>query len=66
MTTLRQKILEHRAGFEPANTGFADLRVNRFATDAFRAVVNVRYGLKESDNLPAKTKNPPRLLAGGS
>ena len=26
--------LERRAGFEPAHTGFADLRVNRFATGA--------------------------------
>jgi hypothetical protein len=28
------KNLEHRAGFEPANTGFADLRVSHFATGA--------------------------------
>ena len=27
--------LERRAGIEPANTGFADPRVNRFATGAF-------------------------------
>jgi hypothetical protein len=27
--------LERRAGVEPASTGFADLRVNRFATGAF-------------------------------
>jgi hypothetical protein len=26
--------LEHRAGIEPAYTGFADLRVSRFATGA--------------------------------
>jgi hypothetical protein len=29
-----KKNLEHRAGFEPANTGFADLRVSHFATGA--------------------------------
>jgi hypothetical protein len=29
--------LEHRAGIEPAYTGFADLRVSHFATDAFEA-----------------------------
>jgi hypothetical protein len=32
-------ILEHRAGIEPAYTGFADLRVSRFATGARKAVV---------------------------
>jgi hypothetical protein len=26
--------LEHRAGFEPANAGFADLSVSHFATGA--------------------------------
>jgi hypothetical protein len=26
--------LEHRAGIEPANTGFADQRVSHFATGA--------------------------------
>jgi hypothetical protein len=30
----RFEYLEHRAGFEPANTGFADLRVSHFATGA--------------------------------
>ena len=28
------RILEHRAGIEPANTGFADQRVSHFATGA--------------------------------
>jgi hypothetical protein len=27
-------LLEHRAGIEPANTGFADQRVSHFATGA--------------------------------
>jgi hypothetical protein len=31
---LRQKILEHRAGIEPANTDFADQRVSHFAIGA--------------------------------
>jgi hypothetical protein len=31
------KILEHRAGIEPANTGFADQRVSHFATGAREA-----------------------------
>ena len=29
-----QEILEHRAGIEPANAGFADLSVSHFATGA--------------------------------
>ena len=29
--------MEHRAGIEPANTGFADQRVSHFATGAHRA-----------------------------
>jgi hypothetical protein len=28
------RIMEHRAGIEPANTGFADQRVSHFATGA--------------------------------
>jgi hypothetical protein len=36
-----RKLLEHRAGIEPANTGFADQRVSHFATGAqiLRAVL---------------------------
>ncbi len=30
----KKKVLEHRAGIEPANTGFADQRVSHFATGA--------------------------------
>ena len=32
---MQLQIVERRAGIEPANTGFADLRVDRFATGAF-------------------------------
>ena len=32
---VQREILERRAGIEPANTGFADLRVSHFATGAF-------------------------------
>jgi hypothetical protein len=34
LNALLKSILERRAGIEPANTGFADLRVSRFATGA--------------------------------
>ena len=34
LNALLKPILERRAGIEPANTGFADLRVSRFATGA--------------------------------
>ena len=30
--------MERRAGIEPANTGFADPRVSRFATGAFETL----------------------------
>ena len=32
-----EDVLEHRAGIEPANTGFADQRVSHFATGAHSA-----------------------------
>jgi hypothetical protein len=32
---LQLQIVERRAGIEPAHAGFADLRVNHFATGAF-------------------------------
>ena len=60
------RILERRAGIEPANTGFADLRVSRFATGAHGAVVGGQQMLKQTPQLALKIKNPPRLLAGGS
>jgi hypothetical protein len=31
---MNQDFLEHRMGFEPMSTGFADQRVNHFATGA--------------------------------
>jgi hypothetical protein len=34
--------LERRAGIEPANTGFADLRVRRFATGAYATIAEIR------------------------
>ena len=37
---VQREILERRAGIEPANTGFADLRVSRFATGALKAVIS--------------------------
>jgi hypothetical protein len=34
------KRLEHRVGIEPTYTGFADLRVSHFATDACEAGIS--------------------------
>jgi hypothetical protein len=36
--------LERRAGIEPANTGFADLRVSHFATGALEQLVMANNG----------------------
>ena len=33
-TAVARNSMEHRAGIEPANTGFADQRVSHFATGA--------------------------------
>jgi hypothetical protein len=38
--------LERRAGIGPANTGFANLRVSRFATGAFRTIAICQRRLK--------------------
>jgi hypothetical protein len=35
------KIMEHRMGFEPMNTGFADQRVSHFATGALVAATSI-------------------------
>src|ERR1700721_612260 len=45
----RRKNLEHRAGIEPANTGFADQRVSHFATGAHLALRQPR-----SSRLPSE------------
>src|ERR1035437_10111462 len=57
--------LERRAGIEPANAGFADLCVDRFATGAF-GTVDSSQQRSTTINCSMKIKNPPRLLAGGS
>jgi hypothetical protein len=54
------KELEHRAGIEPAYTGFADLRVSHFATDAHAV-----FGKTPSTEMISKTQNPTTLGAGG-
>jgi hypothetical protein len=38
--------MEHRAGIEPANTGFADQRVSHFATGAHPAAAMSLFLLK--------------------
>jgi hypothetical protein len=39
VTSTETIVLEHRAGIEPANTGFADQRVSHFATGAHLVVL---------------------------
>jgi hypothetical protein len=52
-------------GIEPANTGFADLRVSHFTTGAFATTDSDQHRLT-TVNCALKIKNPPRLLADGS
>jgi hypothetical protein len=42
----RREILEHRMGFEPMNTGFADQRVSHFAIGA-----HARYAIAQRGKL---------------
>jgi hypothetical protein len=52
--------LERRAGIEPANTGFADLRVNHFATGALEQLAMVDKPLK----LFTENQKPTALSSG--
>ena len=45
------QILEHRAGIEPANTGFADQRVSHFATGARNEKSHLAGGSRSSSIL---------------
>ena len=65
------KILEHRAGIEPAYTGFADLRVSHFATGAHCRELGTGAALPASsrafssyvaapDSTHRKLESPPR------
>ena len=52
--------MEHRAGIEPANTGFADQRVSHFATGAHAVLIVM--SLRTSDlKLISQNKNPTML-----
>ena len=56
------KLLERRAGIEPANTGFADLRVDRFATGASW---NSRNGKKAFNHRLFSENEKPTAPSGG-
>jgi hypothetical protein len=40
--------MEHRMGFEPMNTGFADQRVSHFATGAHLLMIDGPYPFSSS------------------
>ena len=54
--SLEDSKLEHRTGFEPMNTGFADQRVSHFATGA------VGPALRGASFVPLFRAKSPRLL----
>lgn len=55
--------MEHRAGIEPAYTGFADLRVYHFATGALRAPLFNPTSIPHSSF--SKNRKPTCVAAGG-
>jgi hypothetical protein len=61
MSALRE--LEHRAGVEPANAGFADLCVSHFATGALE--VQSRSCFQDKENLTSKRTTLPSTTGGG-
>jgi hypothetical protein len=76
---VREKIVEHRMGFEPMNTGFADQRVSHFAIGAHFVPPQVTYTACNPRSLQSTTakaggyspgagkprRNPPGLGLGG-
>ena len=54
-------MMEHRAGIEPANTGFADQRVSHFATGAHVAGLSVVLLRTGNLTLYTTNKNPTIL-----